>query len=280
MKVFLLSNDDLTSNIIFSGLFESKTIEVVGVAYTSTLVGKAGLIKSLLKLLKKTDVRYWLYLLFSNGAFKLFEFIVGLLNYKSSRLWPRSVRQLCKQGKVSVYKSADFNSSNFLNIIKKAGPDLIIIRANQILERDILRLARLGTWCVHSSLLPSYRGIAGEFNAINNCEKIIGSTIFSVELELDKGPPLFQVSFPVKSNHSIFYHMVKNNIKTAELLRRVVQDFENNKTLKKELFSGNLKPSYFSWPKKQELDQFYNRGGKLIGIKEGFLYFLRCILVI
>jgi len=280
MKVFILSNDDLTSNIIFSSLFDSKTIEVAGVAYTSTLVGKAGGIQGVLKLLKKTDMRYWLYLLFSNGAFKLFESLVGLLNYKSSKLWPRSLRQLCRQYKVPIYKSADFNSPAFVSIIKKTAPDLLIIRANQILKEDIIRTARFGTWGIHSSLLPSYKGIAGEFHALNNCEEIIGTTIFSVELELDKGPPLFQVFFPVKLDHSIFYHMVKNNLKAAHLLKRVVQDFEKNETPKKELFTGYLKPSYFSWPNKKELDHFYNRGGKLMGIKEGFLYFLRCILVL
>ena len=279
MKIFLLSNDDLTSNIIFSSLFDSKNIKVTGVAYTSTLLGKAGITESVFNLLKKIDVRYWFYLLFSNGMFKLFQFLSGFLNYKKSRLWPRSVRQICKQNNVPVYKSADFNDSNFLNIIKKAAPDLIIIRANQILKKDILGLARFGTWGVHSSLLPSYKGIAGEFHAINNCEKFIGTTIFSLEIEIDKGPPLFQVSFPVKSDQSIFYHMIKNNTKAAELLRRVVHDFEKNKAFKKELFADNLKPSYFSWPNKKEVDHFYSKGGKLMEIKEGFLYFLRCILV-
>jgi len=280
MKVFVLSNDDLTSNIIFSRLFDSKTIKVTGVAYSSTLAGKVGGIKGLLELLKKTDTRYWLYLLFSNGVFKLFEFLVGFLNYKPSKLWPRSVRQLCKQGKIPIYRSANFNSPSFLSIIEKAAPDLLIIRVNQTLKKDILRVPQIGTWCIHSSLLPSYKGIAGEFHALNNDEENLGSTIFSVKLELDEGPPLFQVSFPIKPDHSVFYHMIKNNLEAAKLLRRVVQDFEKNETPKKELFVGNLKPSYFSWPNKQDLDHFYDRGGKLIGLKEGFLYFMKCILVL
>ena len=71
---------------------------------------------------------------------------------------------------------------------------------------------------------------------------------------------------------TLAYFMLEQNIE--------LHDFEKNKAFKKELFADNLKPSYFSWPNKKELDHFYNKGGKLMGLKEGFLYFLRCILVL
>ena len=56
MKVFILSNDDLSSNLIFAPLIEQGQVEVVGLAYTATVTpGKQGQLSGPLGLLRRMD---------------------------------------------------------------------------------------------------------------------------------------------------------------------------------------------------------------------------------
>ena len=204
MKVFILSNDDLTSNIIFSGLLEDSNIEVTGIAFTTTLIKKNETkLTSVLNVFNKTVFNYWLFLIITNGFFKISEYLSLNFKKKYNSTWFKSIKQLAKNKNIPIYYSNNFNSEEFIKIIKNHNPDIIAIRVNQILKKKIIELPKLGIICAHSSLLPSYKGIAAEFHALSNTEKI-GTSIFKVELELDKGPTISQKSFSINKKEVCF----------------------------------------------------------------------------
>lgn len=63
-------------------------------------------------------------------------------------------------------------------------------------------MPRLGTYNLHGSLLPKYRGAAPINWAIINGEKETGVTTFKLKHEIDTGNILLQKSFPIGENET------------------------------------------------------------------------------
>lgn len=265
MNVFLLCNSDLTTNLVFSGLFAERDVKVVGIAFTTTLTKSKGGFAGIFSLLKKMDARYWTYLVFTNGCFRLFERLVR--PKKSPRAWPFSLVSEARRRHLPVYHSDNFNSDEFLRIVRDAKPDLLLIRVNQILSPELLNVPALGTWCLHSSLLPAYKGIAGEFHALLNGETALGSTLFEVVPKLDQGPPLVQVELPVLPKKSLFFHMIQNNLSASKMVADSVAELARTGRLASKLSAGDRKPSYFTWPQPSQVARF-SKSRPLITISE------------
>ena len=75
----------------------------------------------------------------------------------------------------------------FLAALKELNPDLGIVIAFRMLPEVVWAMPRLGTFNLHASLLPQYRGAAPINWAIINGEKETGVTTFLLNHEIDKG---------------------------------------------------------------------------------------------
>lgn len=75
----------------------------------------------------------------------------------------------------------------FLSELRALQPDLGIVIAFRMLPEVVWSMPRLGTFNLHASLLPEYRGAAPINWAIINGEKRTGVTTFLLNHEIDKG---------------------------------------------------------------------------------------------
>ena len=155
-------------------------------------------------------------------------------------------------------------------MLRDLKPDLLVIRVSTILDEELLAIPRLGTWCIHSSLLPAYGGIAGEFQALREKQPQIGSTVFEVTPKLDDGPPLAQSSLQTSMPSSLFSHIIANNNAAGALLVEMVSTLSSGDDPKRPLLNEGLEHSYFSWPKAAQVDSFLSSGRKLITVREVF----------
>ena len=80
----------------------------------------------------------------------------------------------------------------FINTLKNLHADLQIIVAFRMLPEQVWNMPPLGTFNLHASLLPQYRGAAPIHWAIINGEKETGVTTFFLQHEIDTGDLLFQ----------------------------------------------------------------------------------------
>ena len=269
MRIAVFANDDMTSNLIFAPLFEVPGVEVVRVSFAS---GPKRHSRSMLggafSLARQMSLRYWAFLVMSNGLFKVFEGLtLGL------RLSPRwgplaSVRRLAALKGLECNRVQDFSSSEIVADLKAKKVDLLLIRIGDRLKDEVIHIARLGTWCIHSSLLPAFGGIAGEFHALRTAGAPVGSTVFEVTPVLDGGPPLSQVAFPRSKDRSVYYHMVNNNIAAGELLVSMVRALANDAPLPRWLLNEGLDRSYFSWPSGDHVAQLRRAGMRIIRLSE------------
>jgi hypothetical protein len=114
--------------------------------------------------------------------------------------------------------------------------------------------------------LPSYGGIAGEFHGLRNGETKLGTSIFKVVLELDKGAVIFQRQLASVAGASVFSHIMRNNLMARALLQDAVKDFLERRT--ESPIPPSEPESYFSWPKPGQVAECKRRGHGLISLAE------------
>lgn len=103
-------------------------------------------------------------------------------------IWFRSVRELAAMHHIPVYSPADPNDPQTIALLKTLAPDLVFsFNYRRLLGADILQLATLGAFNMHSSFLPAYRGRVPVHWAILNDEKKTGATLHHMVLEFDAG---------------------------------------------------------------------------------------------
>lgn len=91
----------------------------------------------------------------------------------------------------------------FLAELRALQPDLGIVIAFRMLPEVVWSMPRLGTFNLHASLLPEYRGAAPINWAIINGEKRTGVTTFLLNHEIDKGNIIEQQAVDILDEDNI-----------------------------------------------------------------------------
>lgn len=88
---------------------------------------------------------------------------------------------------IKILQPEKLKSPDFLNEVKSLDADLQIVVAFRMMPEVLWNMPRLGTFNLHASLLPHYRGAAPINHAIMNGEKETGVTTFFLRHEVDTG---------------------------------------------------------------------------------------------
>lgn len=96
-----------------------------------------------------------------------------------------------------VLQPEKLRAPEFVEAMRALQPDLCIVIAFRMLPEVIWSMPRLGTFNLHASLLPQYRGAAPINWAIINGERETGVTTFLLNHEIDKGAILAQARMPI-----------------------------------------------------------------------------------
>ena len=91
----------------------------------------------------------------------------------------------------------------FVAALEALRPDLGIVIAFRMLPEVVWRMPRLGTFNLHASLLPRYRGAAPINWAIINGERETGVTTFLLNHEIDKGAVIGQLRTPIEADDTV-----------------------------------------------------------------------------
>ena len=133
------------------------------------------------------------------GFHFLFVYGVKFLVAKASK---RDLKRVLAEFGIKIISAgADINSSKSRKAIAAEDPDLLIsITANQIFGEKLLKIPKLCTLNLHSSLLPKYRGLLPTFWALKDGVKSTGVSVFEVDGGIDSGPIVVQkkISIDVK----------------------------------------------------------------------------------
>ncbi|MBU3926473.1 MAG: methionyl-tRNA formyltransferase [Bacteroidetes bacterium] len=98
---------------------------------------------------------------------------------------------------LSILQPENLKDPAFIDELKALKADLQIVVAFRMLPPQVWEMPPLGTFNLHASLLPQYRGAAPINHALINGETITGITTFLLDKEIDTGKILFQESIHI-----------------------------------------------------------------------------------
>lgn len=97
------------------------------------------------------------------------------------------VKEFALEKGYKILHPAKLKDESFINELRELNADLFIVVAFRILPQEVYMMPRLGTFNLHASLLPKYRGAAPINWAIINGDKVTGVTTFFLDKSVDTG---------------------------------------------------------------------------------------------
>ncbi len=122
---------------------------------------------------------------------------------RGQKLHESDVKIAARQMGLPVLQPVKLRDPEFVEAMQALRPDLGIVIAFRMLPEIIWAMPRLGTFNLHASLLPQYRGAAPINWAIINGETETGVTTFLLNHEIDKGAILGQLRMPITAQDTV-----------------------------------------------------------------------------
>ncbi len=114
-----------------------------------------------------------------------------------------AVKQFAVEKDIPVLQPEKLKNHGFNKELQAIAPDLMIIVAFRMLPEMVWTLPPLGTFNLHASLLPQYRGAAPINWTLINGEKETGVTSFFLDKEIDTGKIILQKKIPVSMTDNV-----------------------------------------------------------------------------
>jgi len=102
-----------------------------------------------------------------------------------------------------VLQPEKLKDEGFVNELRSYQADLQIVVAFRMLPEVVWAMPRLGTFNLHASLLPQYRGAAPINWAVINGDKETGVTTFMLKHEIDTGNIILQERMPIGEDENV-----------------------------------------------------------------------------
>ena len=122
---------------------------------------------------------------------------------RGQRMHESDVKVAARELGLPILQPEKLRAPEFVQAMEELRPDLGIVIAFRMLPEVIWAMPRYGTFNLHASLLPQYRGAAPINWAIINGEKETGITTFLLNHEIDKGAIIGQRKMPILAEDNI-----------------------------------------------------------------------------
>ncbi|MCB2195004.1 MAG: methionyl-tRNA formyltransferase [Bacteroidetes bacterium] len=141
---------------------------------------------------------------------------------RGQKIKESAVKKYAAGKNLKILQPEKFRNDFFLNELQNLNADLQIVVAFKMLPEVVWNMPRLGTFNLHASLLPHYRGAAPINWAIINGDKKTGVTTFFLKHDIDTGNIIFQDEIEINENDNAGIVHDKLMHKGAELVVKTV----------------------------------------------------------
>lgn len=121
---------------------------------------------------------------------------------RGHKLQPSSVKSYALTQGLEILQPESLKDPLFLEQLRSYGADLFVVVAFRMMPREVWAMPPRGTFNLHASLLPKYRGAAPIQHAILNGEKESGVTTFFLNEQIDAGQIILRRSLPLSSKET------------------------------------------------------------------------------
>ena len=111
---------------------------------------------------------------------------------RGQKISQSAVKVYAVENSLHVLQPEKLRNPEFLEEIKSLNADVFVVVAFRMMPKILFEMPRLGTFNLHASLLPDYRGAAPINYAVINGEEKTGATTFFINEKIDEGNILLQ----------------------------------------------------------------------------------------
>ncbi|WP_264559348.1 methionyl-tRNA formyltransferase [Flavobacterium sp. N2270] len=113
-----------------------------------------------------------------------------------------AVKEYAVANNLKLLQPTNLKDETFIEELKLLNANLFVVVAFRMLPEVVWKMPKLGTFNLHASLLPQYRGAAPINWAIINGEEKTGVTTFFIDDKIDTGAMILQAETPISKNES------------------------------------------------------------------------------
>ncbi|MBQ0024264.1 MAG: methionyl-tRNA formyltransferase [Bacteroidales bacterium] len=156
-----------------------------------------------------------------------------------------AVKKYAVEHNLPVLQPVKLKDPEFLEQLRSFNANLFVVVAFRMLPKEVWSMPALGTFNLHASLLPQYRGAAPINWAIINGERVSGVTTFMIDEQIDTGRILFQESCNIEDYEDAGDLHDKLMKMGCDLVLKTVDAIENRQTkpYEQEAGSRTIKPA-------------------------------------
>ena len=183
---------------------------------------------------------------------------------RGRKITESAVKKYAKEQNLFLLQPTNLKSNDFINKLKEVKATLQVIVAFRMLPKIVWEIPLYGSFNLHASLLPSYRGAAPIHWAIINGEEKTGVTTFFIDEKIDTGEIILQKEILIHKDEIVGELHDRLMILGATLVSETVSNIRDNKvsTKKQPKIDIKIAPKLFpenckiNW--EDSLDSIYN----------------------
>lgn len=113
-----------------------------------------------------------------------------------------AVKEYALENNLNLLQPTNLKDESFLSELKSLNANLQVVVAFRMLPEAVWKMPKLGTFNLHASLLPNYRGAAPINWAIINGETKTGVTTFFIDDKIDTGAMILSKETPISATEN------------------------------------------------------------------------------
>jgi methionyl-tRNA formyltransferase len=154
-----------------------------------------------------------------------------------------AVKEFALVQNLEILQPTNLKDPDFLKTLKNFRADIQIVVAFRMLPKIVWSMPKLGTFNLHASLLPDYRGAAPINWAIINGETKTGVSTFFINEKIDTGAIILQKNVEISTTCSAGELHDKLMKIGSELVIETIELIQSNNYNALEQLTGNQKPA-------------------------------------
>ncbi len=156
-----------------------------------------------------------------------------------------AIKEYAQSQHLNILQPTNLKHPDFISELNALKANLHIVVAFRMLPKIVWQMPKYGTFNLHASLLPQYRGAAPINWAIINGETQTGVSTFFIDEKIDTGDMILQESVAINPNENAgALHDKLMTIGSALVLKTVKLIETDNVTTTPQNNSSNIKTAY------------------------------------
>lgn len=181
------------------------------------------------------------------------------------KLQESAVKKYAQTQQIQILQPKNLKNEVFLRELDSLKADVQIVVAFRMLPKEVWQMPKFGTFNLHASLLPDYRGAAPIHWAIINGESKTGVTTFFIDDKIDTGEIILKKEVAIANDEIVGTLHDKLMISGANLVAETIDCIEKGivKTTKQpeldEKAAPKLSPENTKIDWNEPLEKVYNK---------------------